>query len=107
GGEIAFATYQASSLTGAINALTPLGCNIMVDAALFEPGNAFQLPLAPTSAIDSVVAQGTVYITAAGDGGNVRSGSSGTYEGDFSLWTGTPPAAFPNGTQFHSFGDQP
>ncbi|GAA3755806.1 S8 family peptidase [Terriglobus aquaticus] len=69
------------------------GCDIIVDDISYFNESAFQDgPIA--QAVNDVTANGALYFSAAANSGNLTSGTSGTWEGDFSPSTATLPAAF-------------
>ncbi len=78
----------ASAFNGAgafadnIRALQSAGCTIIVDDVLYPRESPFQdSPIA--QAVIDVTRKGVVYFSSAGNAGNVRSGTSGNYEGMF------------------------
>ena len=77
-------------------------CDIIVDDTAYSDEPPFQDGLI-AQAINDVTADGAVYISAAGDNGNLTSGTSGVWEGDFASAGGS--ALLP-GYTLHSFGGQ-
>lgn len=73
-GEQAFGTN--------ITALANAGCSIIVDDTAYFDEPVFQDGVI-AQAINTFVASGGLYITAAGNNGSQDSGTSGTWEGDF------------------------
>jgi hypothetical protein len=73
-GEQAFGTN--------ITALANAGCSIIVDDTAYFDEPVFQDGVV-AQAINAFVANGGLYITAAGNNGDLDSGTSGTWEGDF------------------------
>ncbi len=96
GAELFFATGGASTTQFAANirALQAAGCRIIVDDVGFSNESPFQdgqtASVVSTTnagvviqAVKDVTAAGVLYLSAAANSGNVNSGSSGTWEGDF------------------------
>jgi hypothetical protein len=84
GAQLFFATGDASQAAMAANvtALQAAGCQVIVDDVTWEDEAAFQDgPIG--KAINKAAAAGALYFSAAGDNGNLDSGTSGTWEGDF------------------------
>jgi hypothetical protein len=108
GAQLVFATGDASqaSMAANITALQAAGCQVIVDDVTWEDEAAFQDgPIG--RAIDKATAAGALYFTAAGDNGNLDSGTSGTWEGDFVDSGMTIPAVDDvegGPTPVHSFG---
>lgn len=100
GAQLFFATAANGPAAFAQNILNlrAAGCDVLVDDIgyidfVFQDGIIAQ-------AVDSVVADGAVYFSAAGNDGNLNDGTSGVWEGDF-----VPTAAPPNtGEAAHDFG---
>ncbi len=68
------------------------GCDIIVDDVSYFDEAVFQDgPVA--QAVNDVTASGALYFSSAANSGNLTSGSSGTWEGDFSPSTAALPAA--------------
>jgi hypothetical protein len=109
-----FATAH-NSITGFasnIRALRAAGCQIIVDDVLYFVESPFQdgqtIGVMSTSnggvvtqAVNDVAAEGAMYFSSAGNEGNLDSGTSGTYEGDFVPQTSASP--LPTGN-IHNFG---
>lgn len=77
-----------------IRDLRAAGCDVIADDVFYFNETPFQKGQAPsvssntnggiiTQAINDVVASGALYFTSAGNEGNLNSGTSGTWEGDF------------------------
>ena len=76
------------------------GCQIIVDDVIYLVESPFQDgDLA--AAVDTVSAQGVLYLASAGNEGNLDDGTSGTWQGDF--LAGAPLPALP-GMELHDFG---
>lgn len=82
--ELFFATAAGGQAQFAQNILdlAAAGCEIIVDDAQYFGEGAFQDDLV-AQAVETFVSQGGLYITAAGNAGNLKSGQSGVWEGDF------------------------
>ena len=83
--------------------LSAAGCQIIVDDIGYPDEPPFQDGLL-AQAVNTVTADGTLYFSAAGNGGNLDSGTSGTWQGDFV--DGGPAGAPVNGKggRIHRFG---
>ena len=107
GASLIFATADSGVIGFANNivALQKAGCRVIVDDVTYFDEGAFQDgPIA--QAIDQVTAAGVVYFSAAANSGNLSSGTSGTWEGDFLSGgpvTGAIATAGETGT-IHNFG---
>ena len=109
-----FATAH-NSITGFasnIRALRAAGCQIIVDDILYFVESPFQDGQTTgvistsnggvvTQAVNDVAAEGAPYFSSAGNEGNLDSGTSGTYEGDFVPQAAASP--LPTGN-VHNFG---
>ena len=73
------------------------GCDILVDDVSYSDEGAFQDTIV-ARAINDVTAAGALYFSAAGNSGNMTTGTSGTWEGDFNDF---------EGTGLHDFGGLP
>src|SRR5205823_4455077 len=58
------------------------GCDVIVDDVSYSDEGAFQDGLVALAVNDAVV-DGALYFSAAANSGNISSGTSGTWEGDF------------------------
>ena len=99
-----FATTGESEAAMATNiqALRNAGCDILVDDVGFTAEPVFQDGII-AQAIESVAADGALYFSAAGNGGNEDDGTSGTWEGDFVASSSTIELS--NATEvLHDFG---
>ena len=72
---------QAQFATNILN-LRAAGCDIIVDDITFFAEGVFQDGTV-AQAVNSVVASGALYFSAAGNEGRLDAGTSGTWEGDF------------------------
>ena len=84
GAQLFFATggpNQAQFATNILN-LRAAGCDIIVDDITFFAEGVFQDGTV-AQAVNSVVASGALYFSAAGNEGRLDAGTSGTWEGDF------------------------
>jgi Subtilase family/PEP-CTERM motif len=78
------------------------GCDIIVDDVTYFNEGVFQDgPIA--QAVNAVVASGALYFSAAANSGNLTSGTSGTWEGDFNAGPASA-APLPLGYTLHNFG---
>ena len=102
GAELYFATAFSSEATFASNilALRAAGCDIIVDDVFYPEEPTFQDGIV-AQAVNSVIADGGFYFSAAGNSGNINDGTSGVWEGDFSPMPATPPLS---GNEVHDFG---
>src|SRR5262249_18378332 len=84
GAKLYFATAVAgeASFANNINALRAAGCDIIVDDITYFDEGEFQDGIV-ARAVNTVVARGALYFSSAANSGNVTSGTSGTWEGDF------------------------
>ena len=100
GAQLYFATGGPDQAGFAANilALRAAGCDIIVDDITFFAEGVFQDGTV-AKAVNSVVASGALYFSAAGNEGRLDAGTSGTWEGDF-VDSG---AALGGGTT-HNFG---
>jgi hypothetical protein len=93
--ELGFATAFTSAESFADNILAlraDAGCDIIVDDVLYFSESPFQDgPIA--QAVNSVIADGALYFSSAGNEGNTLDGTSGNYEGDF-VDSGRPVGKF-------------
>ena len=101
GAQLFFATGVTgeAAMASNITALANAGCSIIVDDVGYATEAAFQDGSIGQS-INSFVAAGGLYFSAAGNTGNLTDGTSGTWEGDF-LDGG--PTTLETG-RVHSFG---
>jgi hypothetical protein len=91
GAQLFYATADGglAQMATNIQSLAAAGCNIIVDDANYLDDGVFQDSIA-AQAINTVTANGVLYFASAHNMGNLDSGTSGTWEGDFS-----PGAAIP------------
>lgn len=84
GAELFFATANPSQAQFAANilALRAAGCDIIVDDVVYVAEPVFQAGVIE-QAVDTVVADGALYFSAAGNSGNAPDGTSGTWTGPF------------------------
>ncbi|HUI27772.1 MAG TPA: hypothetical protein VL403_16940, partial [Candidatus Kryptonia bacterium] len=90
GASLFFATTGDSDAAMATNvqALRNAGCDIIVDDVGFLDEPVFQDGII-AQAVETVSADGALYFSAAGNGGNKDAGTSGTWEGDFAASSST------------------
>ena len=82
-----------------IRDLAASGCQVIVDDVIYLEESPFQDgPIA--AAVDEVASQGVLYLSSAGNEGNLDDGTSGTWQGDF--LAGAPLPALP-GLMLHDF----
>ena len=102
GAQLFFATANTGVSQFATNilALAAQGCSIIVDDVTYLNESPFQDgPIA--QAVNTFVAGGGLYFSAAANGGNLTSGTSGTWEGDFN---DGGAVGSPEGGRIHNFG---
>jgi hypothetical protein len=106
GAELYFATAYGSEAGYAQNILNlrAAGCDIIVDDAMYWDEPPFQDGVV-AQAVNSVTAAGALYFAAAGNSGNLKYGSSGTWEGNFSDG-GAAGALYGSVGRLHSFSGQ-
>ena len=102
GAELYFATAFSNKATFAANilALRDAGCDILVDDVFYPEEAALQDDIV-AQAVNTVIADGAFYFSAAGNSGNIDDGTSGVWEGDF-VSTSAPPSLA--GRDVHDFG---
>jgi len=96
GGEAAFAQNILDLANPAKG-----GCRVIVDDVDYFTESPFQDSVV-AQAVETVVAQGVVYVGAAANNGNLDAGTSGTWEGDFRA-TGNLTSALIPGHTLHEF----
>src|SRR5258705_12175227 len=79
------------------------GANVICDDIIYFFESPFQDDII-AQAVNDVVADGAVYVSSAGNEGNISDGTSGTWEGDFSD-AGTL-ATLPSGYTVHNYGNK-
>jgi len=84
GAQLFYATADGglAQMATNIQSLAAAGCNIIVDDANYLGDGVFQDSIA-AQAINTVTANGVLYFASAHNMGNLDSGTSGTWEGDF------------------------
>jgi hypothetical protein len=104
GAQLYFATAFTSEASFAQNILNLYsnGCNIIIDDVGYYDEPPFQDGIV-AQAVNSVTANGALYFSSAANSGNLDSGTSGTWEGDF-VDGGTASAPVPEAGRLHSFG---
>ncbi len=105
GAQLYFATGFAGEANFAQNIqnLAAAGCTIIVDDLLYEDESPFQDGIV-AQAIDAVSTNGVLYFSAAGNEGNVDSGTAATWEGDFVDGGAATGPVGGKGGNVHSFG---
>ena len=98
--ELGFATALGGEAAFAQNILDLAdpakgGCTILVDDIDYHSESPFQDGIV-AQAVSSVTAAGRVYVAAAANSGNLDSGTSGTWEGDFSAPGGLSDPLIPD-----------
>ena len=105
GVQLFFATADSGVASFAANIQTlrnTYGCDIIVDDFTYFNEGVFQDgPIA--KAVNAVVASGALYFSSAANSGNLTSGTSGTWEGDFNAGP-VSGAPLPLGYTLHIFG---
>jgi len=101
GAELGFATATGGQAQFSKNILDlrASGCDVIVDDIGYIASPVFQ-DGEIAAAVDSVVADGALYFSAAGNSGNLNDGTSGVWEGDFDSAASDPTVG-----EFHDFGD--
>lgn len=104
GAQIYFATAFTSAASFAANilALGAAGCTIIVDDVSYGDEAVFQDGLI-AQAVNTFVAGGGIYFSSAANSGNLSSGTSGTWEGDF-LSGGAATGVLAGAGNVHNFG---
>jgi len=99
GAALLFATAFTSQASFASNilALRAAGADVIVDDVGYFAEAVFQDDDV-AAAVDQVVADGALYFSAAGNGGNLNDGTAGVWEGDFN------PGQSVNGKPAHDYG---
>ncbi len=105
GASLYFATAFGSQAGFAVNieALCDAGADVIVDDVSYFAEGVFQDDDV-ARAINAVVEKGCFYFSAAGNGGNLNDGESGTWEGDFAAGGDFNPDGSSLGTA-HAFGE--
>jgi hypothetical protein len=100
GATLLFATALGGKANFAANilALRNAGADVIVDDVFYFSESVFQDDEI-AAAVDTVTADGALYFSSAGNSGNLNSGSSGTWEGDFVAGPGSVGGDTP-----HDFG---
>jgi hypothetical protein len=104
GAQLFFATAFNGEASFAANIQTlrnTYGCDIIVDDVTYFDEGVFQ-DSTVAKAVNSVVASGALYFSSAGNSGNITSGTSGTWEGDFNTGPGSA-SPLPLGYTLHIF----
>jgi Subtilase family len=104
GASLFFATADGgdAAMAASITALRAAGCDIIFDDISYFDEPVFQDGVI-AQAVDAVTADGAVYVSAAGNGGNEDDATSGTWEGNFVASSTTFPIG--GGTEtLHDFG---
>jgi uncharacterized repeat protein (TIGR01451 family) len=83
--------------------LRAAGCDIIVDDIGYFDESPFQDSIV-ARAVNAVTAGGALYFSSAGNEGNLRHGTSGTWEGDFVDGGAAGPPVNGKGGNLHSFG---
>jgi len=104
GADLAFATGAGGPAQMAQNILdlAALGCNIIVDDVLYLNEGVFQDDII-AQAVETVVADEVMYISSAGNSGNLNNGTAGVWEGNFAA-TILPTPLVGAGLAAHDFG---
>jgi hypothetical protein len=105
GASLGFATgwLDEASFAQNILDLRAAGCEVLVDNVIHATEPVFQDGII-AQAVDTVVADGAVYFSAAGNFGNLNDGTSGVWEGDF-LATAVPIGSISSSYESaHDFG---
>ncbi len=102
GAALGFATAFGGVAAFAQNILDlgASGCQVIVDDVIYLAESPFQ-DGSLAAAVDEVSAQGVLYLSSAGNEGNLDDGTSGTWQGDFVAGGTLPPLP---GVVLHDFG---
>jgi uncharacterized repeat protein (TIGR01451 family) len=106
GAQLYFATAFNGEASFAQNILDlrSNGCQVIIDDVYYYDEPPFQDGII-ARAVNNVTASGALYFSAAGNDGNLKDGTSGTWEGDFvDGGQATGPVSL-GGGRIHSFGD--
>jgi Concanavalin A-like lectin/glucanases superfamily/Subtilase family len=106
GAQLFFATGDGSASVMASNILQlrfDYGCDIIVDDLAYYDESPFQDDII-AQAVNAATADGALYFSSAGNSGNLDSGTSGTWEGDFVNGGAAGPPVNGRGGFIHSFG---
>ncbi len=106
GAQLFFATADTGEASFAANIQTlrfTYGCDIIVDDVSYFDEPVFQDGVV-AQAVNAVTANGALYFSAAANSGNLDSGTSGTWEGDFS-YSGVSLTTAKGYVALHNFGD--
>lgn len=104
GAELGYATAITSLAQFAqnINGLRADGCNVIVDDISYYTERTFQDSIV-SQAITQAKAAGVMYLSSAGNSGNLADGTAGSWQGDFADG-GAPAAPLPTtGYRLHSW----
>jgi subtilisin-like proprotein convertase family protein len=77
------------------------GCDVIIDDVIYYFESPYEDDII-AQAVNDVTADGALYFSSAGNGGNANDGTSGTWEGDFA--PGGALATLPSGYTVHDFG---
>jgi subtilisin-like proprotein convertase family protein len=105
GADLFFATAFTSPESFAANIRTlrfTYHCDVIIDDVIYFFESPYEDDII-AQAVEDVIADGAMYFSSAGNGGNFDDGTSGTWEGDFKP-AGTL-ATLPSGYTVHSFGN--
>jgi subtilisin-like proprotein convertase family protein len=102
--ELCFATafISAASFTQNILDLRASGCDIIMDDVTYFSESPFQDGIIAQS-VNTVVTNGALYFSSAGNSGSKTQGTSGTWEGDFADG-GAAGGLYAKGGRLHNFG---
>ena len=105
GAQLYYATGTSGEAQFAANivALQAAGCNIIVDDITYGDEPVFQDGTV-AQAVNTVTAAGAMYFSSAANSGNLDSGQSGTWEGDFNPSGSSVSFPDPRNGIIHSFG---
>jgi hypothetical protein len=105
GARLGYATASGGQATFAQNILDlrEAGCDVIVDDIGYISSPVFQDGII-AAAVDTVVVDGALYFSAAGNSGNLNDGTSGVWEGDFTAMPAGTLASLVFG-DVHDFGD--
>jgi len=94
---------EASFAQNILNLRNIYGCDIIVDDVTYSDEGVFQDTII-AQAVDAVTASGALYFSSAGNAGNITSGTSTAWEGDFN--PGGTSTLIPGYTLHNFFGGQ-
>ena len=104
GADLVFATANGGQAQFATNIqdLRAAGFDVIVDDAIYVAEGVFQDGIV-AQAVETVVEDGAIYVSAAGNSGSLSNGTSGVWEGPYNGTTLPASIPAPPGTTAHDF----